>query len=56
MTTGQADTCASVAARERHVARGLANTHAIFVDRVEGTRVLFDVGGGSRKRVARTRP
>jgi 4-aminobutyrate aminotransferase/(S)-3-amino-2-methylpropionate transaminase len=44
MTTINADTYASVAARERHVPRGLANTHGIFVDRAEGTR-LWDVDG-----------
>src|SRR4051812_23845608 len=44
MTTINADLYASVAARERHVARGLANTHPIFVERAEGTRV-WDVAG-----------
>ena len=44
MTTVKADSYASVAARERHVPRGLANTHPIFVDRAEGTRV-WDVDG-----------
>ena len=44
MTTAKAATYASVAARQRHVPRGLANTHAIFVDRAEGTRV-WDVDG-----------
>jgi 4-aminobutyrate aminotransferase/(S)-3-amino-2-methylpropionate transaminase len=44
MTTTKADSYASIAARERHVPRGLANTHAIFVDRAEGTRV-WDVDG-----------
>ena len=44
MTMTNADSYASVAARERHVPRGLANTHAIFVDRAEGTRV-WDVDG-----------
>lgn len=44
MTIVKADSYASVAARERHIARGLANTHAIFVDRAEGTR-LWDVAG-----------
>ena len=40
----KADSYASVAARERYVPRGLANTHAIFVARAEGTRV-WDVNG-----------
>ena len=44
MTTTRADSYASVAARERYVPRGLANTHAIFVARAEGTRV-WDVDG-----------
>jgi len=44
MTTMKADSFASVAARERYVPRGLANTHAIFVARAEGTRV-WDVNG-----------
>ena len=44
MTMTKADTYASVAARERHVPRGLANTHSIFVTRAEGTRV-WDVDG-----------
>jgi 4-aminobutyrate aminotransferase/(S)-3-amino-2-methylpropionate transaminase len=44
MTTIKADSYASVAARERHVPRGLANTHGIFVDRAEGAR-LWDVDG-----------
>ena len=44
MTITKADSYASIAARERHVPRGLANTHPIFVDRAEGTRV-WDVGG-----------
>jgi 4-aminobutyrate aminotransferase / (S)-3-amino-2-methylpropionate transaminase / 5-aminovalerate transaminase len=44
MTMTNADAYASTAARERHVARGLANTHAIFVDRAEGTRI-WDTGG-----------
>jgi 4-aminobutyrate aminotransferase/(S)-3-amino-2-methylpropionate transaminase len=44
MTTARADSYASVAARERHVPRGLANTHALFVDRAEGSRV-WDVDG-----------
>ena len=44
MTIAKADTHASVAARERYVPRGLANTHAIFVARAEGTRV-WDVEG-----------
>ena len=39
MTIAKADSHASVAARERYVPRGLANTHAIFVARAEGTRV-----------------
>jgi 4-aminobutyrate aminotransferase/(S)-3-amino-2-methylpropionate transaminase len=46
MTTVKTDSYMSVAARERHVPRGLANTHPIFVDRAEGTRV-WDVGGKS---------
>jgi 4-aminobutyrate aminotransferase/(S)-3-amino-2-methylpropionate transaminase len=44
MTMTNADSYASIAARERHVPRGLANTHAIFVDRAEGTRI-WDVDG-----------
>ena len=44
MTIAKADSYASLAARERHVARGLANTHAIFVERAEGTR-LWDLDG-----------
>jgi 4-aminobutyrate aminotransferase/(S)-3-amino-2-methylpropionate transaminase len=44
MTTTKADSYASVAARERYIPRGLANTHAIFVARAEGTRV-WDVNG-----------
>jgi len=44
MTIAKADPYASVAARERYIPRGLANTHAIFVARAEGTRV-WDVGG-----------
>ena len=35
---------ASVAAREQHVPRGLANTHPIFVDRAEGTKI-WDTAG-----------
>ncbi len=44
MTMTHADAYASVAARERYVPRGLANTHPIFVARAEGTRV-WDVDG-----------
>jgi len=44
MTITNADSYASVAARDRYVPRGLANTHAIFVARAEGTRV-WDVNG-----------
>jgi 4-aminobutyrate aminotransferase / (S)-3-amino-2-methylpropionate transaminase / 5-aminovalerate transaminase len=44
MTMAKEDTYASVAARERYVPRGLANTHSIFVSRAEGTRV-WDVDG-----------
>ncbi len=44
MTMTRPDTYASIAARERHVPRGLANTHSIFVTRAEGTRV-WDVDG-----------
>ena len=44
MTITHAESYASVAARERYVPRGLANTHAIFVARAEGTRV-WDVDG-----------
>jgi 4-aminobutyrate aminotransferase/(S)-3-amino-2-methylpropionate transaminase len=44
MTLAKADSFATVAARERHVPRGLANTHAIFIARAEGTRV-WDVDG-----------
>ena len=44
MTMIKTDGYASIAARERHVPRGLANTHSIFVTRAEGTRV-WDVDG-----------
>jgi 4-aminobutyrate aminotransferase/(S)-3-amino-2-methylpropionate transaminase len=45
MTTARAlDSLASVAARDRYVPRGLANTHNIFVTRAEGTRV-WDADG-----------
>jgi 4-aminobutyrate aminotransferase/(S)-3-amino-2-methylpropionate transaminase len=44
MTIATTDSYKSVAARQRHVPRGLANTHAIFVERAEGTRV-WDVDG-----------
>ena len=44
MTIAKADSYATVAARERYVPRGLANTHSIFVARAEGTRV-WDAGG-----------
>ncbi|HEX3644817.1 MAG TPA: 4-aminobutyrate--2-oxoglutarate transaminase [Vicinamibacterales bacterium] len=44
MTITGTETYTSVAARERHVPRGLSNTHAIFVDRGEGTRV-WDTAG-----------
>ena len=44
MTITRAESYASVAARERYVPRGLANTHSIFVARAEGTRV-WDVDG-----------
>jgi 4-aminobutyrate aminotransferase/(S)-3-amino-2-methylpropionate transaminase len=44
MTIVKADSYASVEARARHVPRGLANTHSIFVERAEGTR-LWDVDG-----------
>ena len=44
MTMTNAESYASIAARERHVPRGVANTHAIFVDRAEGTRI-WDVDG-----------
>ena len=44
MTTTNTDSYASVAARERYVPRGLANTHSIFVARAQGTRV-WDVDG-----------
>ena len=44
MTMGRAESYASVAARERYIPRGLANTHSIFVARAEGTRV-WDVDG-----------
>ena len=43
-TAANADPYASVAARERYVPRGLANTHSIFVARAEGTRV-WDISG-----------
>ena len=48
MTITKADSYASVAARDRYVPRGLANTHAIFVARAEGTRV-WDVNGRRRR-------
>src|SRR5262249_49600390 len=44
MTTLKTDSYASVAARVQHVPRGLANTHSIFVERAEGTRI-WDVTG-----------
>jgi 4-aminobutyrate aminotransferase/(S)-3-amino-2-methylpropionate transaminase len=44
MTTAKAGTYATVAARQQHVPRGLANTHSIFIERAEGTRV-WDVDG-----------
>ncbi len=44
MTMITADGYASVAARERYVPRGLANTHLIFAARAEGTR-LWDADG-----------
>jgi 4-aminobutyrate aminotransferase/(S)-3-amino-2-methylpropionate transaminase len=44
MTVAKVDSYASIAARARHVPRGLANTHPIFVDRAEGTRI-WDVDG-----------
>jgi 4-aminobutyrate aminotransferase/(S)-3-amino-2-methylpropionate transaminase len=44
MTMTKTDSYASIAARERYVPRGLANTHGIFVDRAEGTRI-WDVDG-----------
>jgi 4-aminobutyrate aminotransferase/(S)-3-amino-2-methylpropionate transaminase len=44
MTMTNADSYASILARDRHVPRGLANTHAIFVERAEGTRV-WDIDG-----------
>ena len=44
MTITRAESYASVAARERYVPRGLANTHSIFMARAEGTR-LWDVDG-----------
>jgi 4-aminobutyrate aminotransferase/(S)-3-amino-2-methylpropionate transaminase len=44
MTTTNLDSYASVAARERYIPRGLANTHSIFITRAEGTRV-WDVEG-----------
>jgi 4-aminobutyrate aminotransferase/(S)-3-amino-2-methylpropionate transaminase len=44
MTITGTESYASVAARERHVPRGLSNTHAIFVDRGEGARV-WDTAG-----------
>ena len=43
-TTRTLENFASVAARERYVPRGLANTHSIFVARAEGVRV-WDVDG-----------
>jgi 4-aminobutyrate aminotransferase/(S)-3-amino-2-methylpropionate transaminase len=44
VTITNAESFASVAARERYVPRGLANTHSIFIARAEGTRV-WDVDG-----------
>lgn len=44
MTIARTDSYASVAARDRHVPRGLSNTHAIFVDRAAGARV-WDTAG-----------
>jgi 4-aminobutyrate aminotransferase/(S)-3-amino-2-methylpropionate transaminase len=44
MSSTHTESYASVAAREHYVPRGLANTHAIFVARAEGTRV-WDVDG-----------
>ena len=43
MTIVKAD-YGSIGARERHVPRGLANTHPIFVERAEGTRI-WDTAG-----------
>ena len=44
MTTAKAHTYATVDARDQYVPRGLANTHPIFIDRAEGTRV-WDIDG-----------
>jgi 4-aminobutyrate aminotransferase/(S)-3-amino-2-methylpropionate transaminase len=44
MTVAKSSPYASVAARDRFVPRGLANTHSIFVARAEGSRV-WDVDG-----------
>ena len=38
MSVGKAGMFASLEARERHVPRGLANTHGIFVDHLDSTR------------------
>jgi hypothetical protein len=50
MTTTKADSYASVVARERYIPRGLANTHAIFVARAEGSRV----SGRGRQTIGKT--
>lgn len=44
MTTAKQHAYDSVAARDRYIPRGLANTHAIFVARAEGSRI-WDVDG-----------
>jgi 4-aminobutyrate aminotransferase/(S)-3-amino-2-methylpropionate transaminase len=44
MTITNAESFASVAAREQYVPRGLANTHSIFTSRAEGTRI-WDIDG-----------
>lgn len=44
MMTTKAEYYASVAARERYIPRGLANTHSIFIARAEGSRV-WDADG-----------
>jgi 4-aminobutyrate aminotransferase/(S)-3-amino-2-methylpropionate transaminase len=44
MTTAKPHAYDSVAARDQYIPRGLANTHAIFVARAEGSRI-WDVDG-----------
>jgi 4-aminobutyrate aminotransferase/(S)-3-amino-2-methylpropionate transaminase len=44
MTTAKQHAYDSIAARDQYIPRGLANTHAIFVARAEGSRI-WDVDG-----------